>query len=502
MAADSDPYRREHPLVRRALAECPPRHFTRPDPAARHLLGVCLVVARMLGLKLMPWQALVLRVITEMRPDGRPKYRHVTILVPRQNGKTVLMLVLLFWRLVFRPWAQVVFAGQSGQAGRDRMTETFWPRIARFELDTVFGLELRKGNWPDFKRPESGGRVVTWGGSEDANHGDTLDLAVCDEVWRHYDDVLDHSLVPTMRTRRSAQKVDVSTAGTERSSYLIDRRDKALVMAGGDTPPDEFARRRTAFFEWSAPEDCDHADLAQARACNPAVGYRLDMEEVASDLATLPEAVFRRTNLNQFVVSDEPWVIPKPSWDGCRTDSADPSGGMVVALDAEPTHRVSGHAVACDSTGRAILADRFNLSTAGDDSLLDWCMKVVERNDDVRGFALTDSGGLAGLRPKLERAVGKSRVFWYGRAERCQAAGFLYDQVSAGGRVWVERSEPDAFDRALAEATRWPKHGRDAWEFQRVHPADGDISALVALSLAVHAATAVERPPRRKFAIA
>ena len=494
----SDPWAGEHPLVRRALAECPPRFATMPTPGAPHLLDSMIVVAAWLGFKLMPWQALVLRVLTEMHPDRRPKYRHAVVMVPRQSGKTALMLIVLIARLMLG-WQQVVFAGQSGQAGRTRMTETFWPRLVRYELDLIFGLDLRKGNWPDIKRPESGSRIATWGGSEDANHGDTLDLAVCDEVWKFFDDVLDQSLVPTMRTRRSAQKVDVSTAGTERSGYLLERQRRGRGYVDGGS----CEQNRTAYFEWSAPDGADPEDPAVAAACNPGLGYVLDVAEIDSDRVTMSESAFRRTNLNQFVLSDEPWVISEEMWAAVKCEVATPSGGVVMALDAEPTYRLNAVAVACDSRGRAQLADTFSLASAGDETLTDWCVAVAGRNPDVRAFALTE-GGLEGVRPKLEAKLGADRVLFYSKSERQAAAGHLHDLVASGGpeRLRVESSGPACrFDRALAEATRWPKHGRDAWEFVRIDPENGDISALVALSLAVHAAVGTDEVRRPRLMI-
>ncbi len=491
----------EHPLVVRALAECPPRIGTAPTPGAKHHLEECLAVAALLGFRLMPWQALVLRVLTEEDSAGRPRYRQATITVPRQNGKTALVLVLMFWRLLMG-WQQVIYAAQKGITSSKKIEETFWPRLERLKLDRLLSLKLRRGHEADIKCGAFASRLSAWGGTEDSGHGDTLDLVLADEVWRHVDDLVEQALLSTLRTKRCGQFVRASTAGTDRSSYLKDHRDKgrAAVAAG------RCAKARLCYFEWSAPDDIDDGaidDLPVIRAANPALGYILDLEMVEADREGMTANAFKRTNLNIFVTADAPPLIPFEVWRAAQRDSAAVAGGIVIALDAEPTYRRTAYAVAADKDGQIQLIERFRIlpdagdtgppaepgkvlaAAAGETSLIDWATGLIARHQDVRGFALAvDPGPLGGFQARLEAAVGADKVYKYSRRERQHAAAWMFDHLHTGA---VRFEQDRDFESAANEAIRTPAKG-SAWEFGRPD-VDADISPLVAAAMAHHAAT-------------
>ena len=50
-------------------------------------------IARLLGTPFMPWQRQVADVALELLPDGSFAYREVIVTVPRQQGKTTMVLV-------------------------------------------------------------------------------------------------------------------------------------------------------------------------------------------------------------------------------------------------------------------------------------------------------------------------------------------------------------------------------------------------------------------------
>jgi phage terminase large subunit-like protein len=59
--------------------------------------GYLAKVSAQLGVPLMPWQQLVADVGWELAEDGRPAYREVVLTIPRQNGKTTLVMA---WSLI------------------------------------------------------------------------------------------------------------------------------------------------------------------------------------------------------------------------------------------------------------------------------------------------------------------------------------------------------------------------------------------------------------------
>src|ERR1035437_1162136 len=85
-----------------SLATCAPRWATprRDRPSLGHELAV---IAMKLGLPFMPWQRLVADVGLELLPNGLPAYRTAIFTVPRQSGKTTLLLALVIHRAIFWP---------------------------------------------------------------------------------------------------------------------------------------------------------------------------------------------------------------------------------------------------------------------------------------------------------------------------------------------------------------------------------------------------------------
>jgi phage terminase large subunit-like protein len=85
---------------------CEPRWAT--PRARRRTLGPQVTrVARKIGLDLLPWQRLVFSVALE-RARGRPAYRDVLVSVPRQSGKSTMVLALIVWRMTEFPGSRVI----------------------------------------------------------------------------------------------------------------------------------------------------------------------------------------------------------------------------------------------------------------------------------------------------------------------------------------------------------------------------------------------------------
>src|SRR5438067_3540123 len=74
-------------LVQSAPRWCTPRRFERPTWGP--YWGRC---ARALGKPYMPHQQLIADIAGEVLPNGRLAYREIVITIPRQSGKTTLLL--------------------------------------------------------------------------------------------------------------------------------------------------------------------------------------------------------------------------------------------------------------------------------------------------------------------------------------------------------------------------------------------------------------------------
>ena len=86
-----------------------PRDQTRPSDGA---LGA--FIAQVHGRPWKPHQRLTADVIGELRPDGRYRYPLAVVLLPRQTGKTTLVLDLALGRCLAQTDYRAAYAAQTG----------------------------------------------------------------------------------------------------------------------------------------------------------------------------------------------------------------------------------------------------------------------------------------------------------------------------------------------------------------------------------------------------
>ena len=295
---------------------CPPRWGTcrRPDwPTLGPRVGQ---IAASLGKPFMPWQQHVADVAMEIDPvTGLLAYREVVVTVPRQSGKTTLLLAVMVHRaLGFRLPQVITYTAQSRIKAREKWEDEHIPILERSPLKSLFRVRKTTGNeailW------QNGSRHGIESTTEKAGHGPTLDLGVIDEAFAHVDSRAEQAFKPAMITRPSPQLLVCSTAGTPKSVYLRGKVNAGRVrseMGSADS---------VAYFEWSAPDDADPADPATWRACMPALGIvRADgtgitETTIAAELESMELPDFRRAYLNQWLDNfPEEWqVIAADRW--------------------------------------------------------------------------------------------------------------------------------------------------------------------------------------------
>lgn len=284
---------------------CPPRYGTpRSD---RPSLGAGLVqTAGALGLELMPWQAALAEVALE-HDAGQVAYRDVVITVPRQSGKTTLMLSAIVHRLLSSPAQRVAYGAQTRLAARGKLFDTLWPMVRSSPAADMFRLTRATGE--ETLRCSNGSKLTLLSAEESAGHGETLDLVVLDECWAMTQHV-EQAARPAMATRRNAQMWMLSTAGTAKSVWWRSKVDAGRLAVGTGTG-------RAAFFEWSAGPDIDVFDQATWPTFMPALGRTIDVAVVEADLATMNAAEWRRAYANQWPdEAEEGWaVIPQDIWE-------------------------------------------------------------------------------------------------------------------------------------------------------------------------------------------
>jgi hypothetical protein len=105
--------------------------------------GKVAEVAAALGLELLPWQRQVADVALE-HVRGQLVYRDVVISVPRQSGKSTLVLTVIVHRLLSARCA-AVYGAQTRLAARQKLLDDLVPLIRRSSLSRLFETSRATG---------------------------------------------------------------------------------------------------------------------------------------------------------------------------------------------------------------------------------------------------------------------------------------------------------------------------------------------------------------------
>ncbi len=224
---------------------CPPRFGTKRNPRRRNRGHEVAAIAQALGFELMPWQQLVADVATEEHPDGRPVYSQVTVQVPRQCGKTTLLLALEIHRALMYGGAQAIaYTAQTGMDARQKLMRDQVPMIEGSSVRSAL-RRIYRANGTEAVIFRNGSRIDPLPNTPSAGHGRTLDLAIIDEARFDVDDTREAALLPAMVTRPRSQLYVISTAGDATSVYFRKKVEDGRRLVT------EKRQEARAFFDWS-----------------------------------------------------------------------------------------------------------------------------------------------------------------------------------------------------------------------------------------------------------
>jgi len=447
---------------------CRPRWATKRRPERETLGPAVAVVAEVLGQPLMPWQQQVADVGLELLPDGRPAYRSVGFTVPRQSGKTTLILGWEIQRAV--GWAQILGQAQriiySAQTGKDASEKLLEDQVPLLEPHKrLLGVrQVRRANGSESVLWNNGSRIGLLASGEDSGHGKTLDLGVKDELFADVDMRRDQAMNPAMATRPHAQALTASTMGTSESLAL-----NAEVAAGRKAVEEDTASG-IAYFEWSATHEDDPGDPATWWRCMPALGRTIMLEVVEDAYRRLPLEEFKRAYLN-IPTAAEDRVIPAAAWARvCRPDVEATAG--VFAFDVNPERSVAAIVAAGDGPVVEVIDYR-----PGTSWLVD---RIVDLGQKYNAAFAVDKRGPAGtfIEELVRRGV---RLVELDATEMTRACGLFYDLVLEEPSTLSVRQNTD-LDVAVAAAEK--KTAGDAWAWGRKN-SRFDISLLTAATAAV-----------------
>jgi hypothetical protein len=366
----------------------------------------------------MPWQQLVADVVLEIDADtGRLAYEEFGLTVPRQSGKSTWVLAKATHRCsatgFFGSRQRLVYTAQTRQKAREKWDEDY---AAELEQSAAFKNRVRALRPPgnEHLRFANGSRWGIEANTEKAGHGGTLDEAYIDEAFAQVDFRLEQAFGPAMITRLNKQLGWISTAGWLGASPFLEqkvRAGRAAVAEGRNTG--------LAYFEWSAPEDCDPGDPDVWAGCMPALGHTITVDAIRGQY----DKAVRQDTLNDFKRAYLNIWVPKPSETAAaaidlgawgRTESESAAAGHVtafaVATDPDRAWSAIGAAgphcictvpeAACaEGLTHVELVDHL----AGTGWIVDRCVYLNETHGPAR-FVVDGGGPAASLITELEQA--------------------------------------------------------------------------------------------------
>ncbi len=428
----------------------------------------------------MPWQRLVADVGGELDPaTGIPAFREVIVTVPRQSGKTTLILGWEIQRAIgWDPPQRIAYSAQSGTDARKKLMDDQAP-LLRPRAKALGIHRILRGTGNEAIEFTNGSRIGLLASTPDAGHGKTLDLCIKDELFADYDDRRDQAMIPAMATRATAQMLTASTMGTDDSLPLNRAVERGRLAVDLDQ------RSGIAYFEWSAGEDDDPDDPATWWACMPALGYTQTVGVIAHARSTFTDGEFRRAFQNLHTRADER-LIPAKAWDAvCGTDVA-PSAPLTFALDVNP-ERSAGSIVA--ASGGTTPTAELVAYEHGTDWLVPWAVSRKDTHGTNAAWVVDSTGPAGSLIPEMERE-GLNVVAASAR-DLINACGQFYDGVIEASLRIRRHSR---LDEAAAGAAR--RQVGDSWAWTRRNAAT-DISPIVAATLALWGARAKKKTPHR-----
>lgn len=398
----------------------PPRS-TKPLPDSAGSLfdryaGVFKLIWRIaFGYALEQWQEDALRIITELRADGRLRHRQFLVSMGRQNGKTELAAALGILFMLWKAHGYIIGIASSAEQARlvyDRVMRVIRANgslAAKFTaLTDTRGIRTKAGGKYEIKAAKSA-----------TLQGIPVDLAIVDEV-HLVKMALWNDLVNGLGSRPDCMVVGITTAGDDTSELL--KHLYALADSG-----------EIGALIWEAPEaripEDDDTLWEYLLAANPslAAGEReIEREAVIKDVRSMTPDAAIRYRLNRFTADINAYMT-LGIWTPLARHLEPQSSGVVFSIDRTPQWTwatvTANWLAADDKIATAVVA---SIASPNSDKLVGVCQELAPRHRLFVG----DGYGLGPIMEELKTRGLATKKTTLG--DETAAASRLYARVHAG----------------------------------------------------------------------
>lgn len=345
------------------------------------------------GIDLLPWQEFIVNGILSTEEDVEPlRWSHsdCVYLVPRQNGKTQILLAVILYK-AFILHDNIVYTAHKWDSA-EKIARRFYsivddvPSIAKL----VTRKTLSSGKAEMQLSFTNGDKCTITFITRNGNIGrgyDRIDTLIFDEAY-HLPDSVIPALIPTQSASQHAQTIFTSSSVDADfhnfGQVLSSLRDRAL------DPVIPEQQDRLFFAEWMAPEDMDRTKEETWAYANPSYGYYMTADSIKKLLAVTDtadgrdhfdvEALGRGKWYVTGATGDFAQPINAEDWEKSVDNAPIPAGDCAVALDVSP----HGDKVALVSATRTLNGIHLTLAPVEEfdtSTITSTLVKAVEKND-------------------------------------------------------------------------------------------------------------------------
>jgi len=443
--------------------------------------GDACAVLRAGGIILDPWQMDILDDWLSRTASGRWACPTCGGSVPRQNGKTLLIEGRAEAGMVLFN-EQVIYTAHLQKTA----TETFDEMRAFFETPALkpYVAEIRTALGREQITLKSGARIKFLARTRNGGRGQHGDLLIFDEA-QELDEDQQASFLPAISASLNPQTIYVGTPPDYNAKGTAFR----TIRSRAETS------KKMAWFEYSVDEIGDVTDVDRWAETNPALGRRILLSTIESEVEQMDADTFARERLGWWspvITEKKEFAITAETWDACVSKELKPEGktayGIKFSADGAEVC-LCGCVLPKDGAARISLIKR-EPTGRGTQWLADW---LIERYDKASCVVIDGRNGVDVLVDKIaETWKAKGAVIRPRANDMIAAASTLTDALAEKSVTWYYGQE-ELRDSALT-STKRPIAG--GWGF------GGDNSLPIeACALALWGVKTCKRDPTKKMLI-